>query len=42
MIKFILGFVFGVAIASVGFVGLAQILDRGVAKIQDQTVELAK
>lgn len=42
MIKFLLGFVFGVAVASVGFVGLAQILDQGVAKIQDQTKELAK
>jgi len=42
MFKFLLGFVLGVVVASVGFVGLAQILDQGVAKIQDQTKELAK
>lgn len=42
MIKFFLGFVFGIMVASVGFVGFAQMLDQGVAKIQDQTKELAK
>jgi hypothetical protein len=42
MIKFLLGFVLGVVVATVGFAGLAQILDLGVAKIQDQSKELAK
>jgi hypothetical protein len=42
MIKFFLGFVFGIVVATVGFTGLAGMLDKGVSKIQDQSKELAK
>lgn len=42
MIKFIVGFVCGLAVAAVGFSGVARILDRGVQQIQHQTKELAQ
>ena len=42
MKKFILGFVLGIIVATVGFGGVARILDRGVTEIQTQSKELAK
>lgn len=42
MTKVIIGFVLGVAVASVGFSGIARIMDQGVAKIQEQSRELAR
>lgn len=42
MIKFITGFVIGIVIATVGFSGIAQLADRGVQTIQDQTKELVR
>ena len=42
MNKFIMGFVLGLVVASVGFSGVARILDRGVNEIQTQSKELAK
>lgn len=42
MIKFFLGFIFGTVIASVGFGGFVNILDRGVTEIQSKTKELVK
>lgn len=42
MTKFVLGFILGVAVASVGFTGVARMLDRGVQTIQDQSKELAQ
>lgn len=40
--QFILGILIGIAIASVGFSGVAKILDRGVEAVKTQTQELSK
>ena len=40
--RFVVGFVLGVVVASVGFSGIARMLDRGVQTIQTQSQELAK
>lgn len=42
MTKFILGFVAGIVVASVGFSGIARIADKGVQTIQTQSKELAQ
>ena len=40
--KFLAGFVVGIVVASVGFSGIARMLDRGVETIQNQSKELAQ
>jgi len=40
--RFVVGFVLGLVVASVGFSGIARMLDRGVQTIQTQSQELAK
>ena len=40
--QFIIGVLVGIAIASVGFSGVANILDRGVEAVKTQTQELTK
>ena len=42
MRNFILGTVFGIVIATVGFSGIARLLDRGVDTVKTQTQGLAK
>ena len=42
MKNFIIGTVFGLVIATVGFGGIAKILDRGVETLKTQSLELAK
>jgi hypothetical protein len=42
MTKFILGFVAGLIVATVGFSGIARIADRGVQTIQETSKELAQ
>lgn len=42
MSKLVIGFVLGLVVASVGFGGIARILDRGVQQIQTQSKELAQ
>lgn len=42
MSKFILGFVAGIVVCTVGFGGIARILDRGVETVKSQSQELAK
>jgi hypothetical protein len=42
MRSFILGTVFGLILATVGFSGIAKILDRGVETVKTQSQELAK
>ena len=42
MTKFILGFVLGLVVATVGFSGVARIMDSGVQTIQQTTKELAQ
>jgi hypothetical protein len=39
---FISGFVVGLIVATVGFGGIARILDRGVETVKTQSQELAK
>ena len=42
MIKFALGVVVGIFISTVGLSGVANMVDGGVAKVQEQARELAK
>ena len=42
MIKLLIGFVLGIVVATVGFGGIAKVLDRGVQTIQQQSKELAQ
>ena len=42
MRSFILGTIFGLILATVGFSGIAKILDRGVETVKTQSQELAK
>jgi hypothetical protein len=39
---FVLGTIFGVVIASVGFSGIAKMLDKGVDTVKTHSQELAK
>lgn len=39
---FIAGTIFGIAICTVGFSGMARMLDNGVNKVQEVTKEAAK
>jgi capsular polysaccharide biosynthesis protein len=42
MSKFVLGFVLGLVVATVGFAGMARVLDRGVQSIQEISRDLAR
>jgi len=42
MKAFFLGTIFGLVVATVGFSGVARIMDRGVDKIKTESQELAK
>jgi len=42
MKMFILGTVFGLVLATVGFSGIARMLDRGIDTVKTQSQELAK
>ena len=42
MKAFILGTVFGIVVATVGFSGIARILDHGIQKTKDIATETAK
>lgn len=42
MKAFIAGTVFGLVLATVGFGGIARIMDNGVAKVQEVSKEAAK
>ena len=42
MKNLIIGFVMGLVVATVGFSGVARLLDRGVETIKTQSQELAK
>lgn len=39
---FVFGTVFGLVLATVGFGGIARMLDKGVDTVKTQSVELAK
>jgi hypothetical protein len=42
MRSFIVGFVLGLVVATVGFSGVAKILDHGINTVKTQSQELAK
>ena len=42
MSKLIVGFVFGLVVATVGFSGIAKMLDRGIDTVKEKSVELSK
>ena len=42
MSKLLIGFILGLVVASVGFGGIARIMDKGVQQIQTQSKELAQ
>ena len=42
MKMFIIGTVFGLILATVGFSGIAKMLDKGVETVKSQSTELAK
>jgi len=42
MIKFTIGVIFGIVVATIGFSGLARMADQGVAKVQEVSKEAAK
>jgi hypothetical protein len=42
MKMFILGTVFGLVLATVGFSGIARMLDKGVDTVKEKSVEIAR
>ena len=42
MAKFIIGFVLGVVVSTIGFSGLARVADRGVESIKQTSQEVSK
>jgi len=42
MTKILIGFVLGIIVATVGFSGIARMLDRGVETVKTQSQEMAK
>ena len=42
MTKILIGFVLGIIVATVGFGGIARMLDRGVDTVKTQSQEMAK
>lgn len=42
MKNFVLGTVFGIVVATIGFSGVAHLLDKAVTKTKDAAVEISK
>lgn len=42
MTKILIGFILGLVVATVGFGGVARILDRGIDTVKTQSQEMAK
>lgn len=42
MTKFLVGFVLGVIVATIGFSGVARLLDSGVSVVKEKSQELAR
>ncbi len=42
MTKFFAGFIFGIVVATVGFSGIAKLLDNGVNKVKEVATEKAQ
>jgi hypothetical protein len=42
MTKFVIGFILGVIVATIGFSGVARLLDSGVDVVKEKSQELAR
>lgn len=42
MIRLVVGFILGIVVATVGFGGIARMLDHGVNKVQEVSKEAAR
>jgi hypothetical protein len=42
MSKLLIGFILGIVVSTVGFSGIAKMLDNGVDKVKEVTIEQAK
>jgi hypothetical protein len=42
MTKFLVGFIFGIVVSTVGFSGIAKMADNGVNKVKEVTQEQVK
>lgn len=42
MMKYFIGFIAGVVVATIGFSGVARLLDSGVDKVKQITIEQAR
>jgi hypothetical protein len=42
MTRFIVGFVLGVVVSTIGFTGLARVADRGVEQLKESSQEVSK
>jgi hypothetical protein len=42
MTKFLVGFILGIVVATIGFSGVARLLDNGVSKVKEVAVEKAQ
>ncbi len=42
MTKFIVGFITGLIVATVGFGGIARMLDKGVDTVKEKSVEMSR
>jgi capsular polysaccharide biosynthesis protein len=42
MRNFLIGFVLGIVVATIGFTGIAKFMDKGVGKIQHLSREITK
>ena len=40
--RFVIGFILGLVVATVGFSGLARVVDHGVSKVQEVAKEAAQ
>ena len=42
MMKFIVGFICGIVVASIGFSGVARLMDSGVQVVKEKSQELSR
>jgi hypothetical protein len=42
MTKFLVGFILGIVVATIGFSGVARLLDNGVSKVKEVATEKAQ
>ena len=42
MMKFVVGFILGIVVASIGFSGVARLMDSGVEAVKEKSRELSQ